>query len=76
MPNWLGLPELVLILLIVLLLFGANRLPEIAKALGRSIRDFKKASKDISDEIIKEEPSDKDQKKGQSPAAPRLDDKK
>ncbi len=50
-------------MLIVLLLFGANRLPEIAKALGKSIREFKKASKDLSDEITKEEPSDKTDKK-------------
>ena len=59
MPSWIGLPELLLIFLIVLLLFGANRLPEIAKALGKSIREFKKASKDFSDEITKEEPSEK-----------------
>ncbi len=59
MPSWIGLPELILIFLIVLLLFGANRLPDIAKALGKSIREFKKASKDFSDEITKDEPSDK-----------------
>ena len=59
MPSWIGLPELMLIFLIVLLLFGANRLPDIAKALGKSIREFKKASKDISEEITKDEPSDK-----------------
>ncbi len=62
MPNWIGLPELILILMIVLLLFGANRLPEIAKALGKSIREFKKSSKEISDEINKDQPADKDDK--------------
>ncbi len=63
MPNWIGFPELILILLIVLLLFGANRLPEIARALGKSIREFKKATKDVSDEISKEDAPDKDGQK-------------
>jgi sec-independent protein translocase protein TatA len=39
-PN-VGMGELVIILVIVLLLFGAKRLPEVAKALGRSIKHFK-----------------------------------
>ncbi len=38
----LGMPELLVILLIVLLVFGANRLPEIGAGLGRAIRGFKK----------------------------------
>ncbi len=45
----LGLPELVLILVIVLLIFGASRLPGIAKALKQSIDAFKKESKDKND---------------------------
>ena len=47
----LGFPELVVILLIVLLLFGAKRLPEIAKGLGRSIQEFKKGMKAIEKDI-------------------------
>ena len=43
----IGLPELLAILLIVLLLFGAKRLPEIAKGLGRSVQEFKKGMKDV-----------------------------
>jgi sec-independent protein translocase protein TatA len=43
--------ELLLIFLIVLLLFGANRIPEIARGLGRGIRDFKKATREIDDEV-------------------------
>ena len=62
MPNWIGLPELVVIFMIILLLFGANKLPDIARALGKSIQEFKKSSKEISDEITKEEPSDKSPK--------------
>ena len=44
MPN-IGFPELLLILLVCLLLFGAGRLPEIAKQLGKAIQEFKKAVK-------------------------------
>ena len=42
----IGLSELLVILLIGLLLFGANRLPEIGKGLGEGVREFKKALKD------------------------------
>lgn len=42
----LGIPELILVCLVVLLLFGAGRIPEIARGLGRAIYQFKKAFKD------------------------------
>ena len=42
----IGWPELVLILFVCLLLFGAGRLPEIAKQLGKAIQEFKKSLKD------------------------------
>lgn len=42
----LGMPELLVILLIVLLIFGASRLPEIANSIGRAIQEFKKAIKE------------------------------
>ena len=45
-----GLPELFVILLIVLVVFGANKLPGIGDALGRSIRNFKKASSNDDDD--------------------------
>ena len=57
-----GMGELIVILLIILLLFGASRLPEIARALGKSIKEFKKAGKEIKDDIeetTKEEPKKK-----------------
>lgn len=41
----IGWPELVLILFVCLLLFGAGRLPEIAKQLGKALQEFKKALK-------------------------------
>jgi sec-independent protein translocase protein TatA len=42
----LGIPELMIILVIVILIFGANRLPEIGRGIGRGIRNFKDATKD------------------------------
>jgi len=49
----LGMPEMILILLIVILLFGAKKIPELARGLGRGIREFKDASKEIKSEIDK-----------------------
>ena len=45
-----GMPEMIIILVIVLVVFGAGKLPEIGSAFGKSIRNFKKAS-DGKDEI-------------------------
>ena len=42
------MPELVIILIIVILIFGANRLPEIGRGIGKGIRNFKDATKDGS----------------------------
>lgn len=47
----LGGGEIVLILAVVLLLFGAKKLPELAKGLGQGIKEFKKASNEVRDEI-------------------------
>jgi sec-independent protein translocase protein TatA len=46
MFGTLGLPELIIILLIVVLIFGANRLPSLAKGLGSSVKNFKEGMKD------------------------------
>jgi TatA/E family protein of Tat protein translocase len=42
----IGTPELLIILIICLLLFGANRIPEIARSLGKAISEFKKGTRD------------------------------
>lgn len=47
----IGGPELMLIMFIFLLLFGANKLPELAKGLGKSIREFKKAASSVENEV-------------------------
>jgi sec-independent protein translocase protein TatA len=48
---FLGGWEIVLILAVVLILFGAKKLPELAKGLGQGIKEFKKATRDVTDEI-------------------------
>ena len=47
------MPELILILAIFILLFGAQKLPEVGAALGKAIREFKKNMKETEDEIKK-----------------------
>ena len=51
----LGAQELLLILLIVILLFGAKKIPEIARGLGKSVAEFKKGARDLDEEIRKED---------------------
>jgi sec-independent protein translocase protein TatA len=46
LAAWLGGTELIIILAILLLLFGGSKLPSLAKGLGQSVREFKKASQD------------------------------
>ena len=48
-----GGQELILILLIVLVLFGAKKLPELARGMGQAIREFQKAKDEFSDELHK-----------------------
>ena len=56
----LGTQELLVILLIILILFGAKKIPEIMRGLGKGIREFKQASQEAVDEVqsLTEEPSD------------------
>jgi sec-independent protein translocase protein TatA len=51
MFAFLGWPEIIGILVIVLVLFGAKRVPELMKGLGSGIKEFKKASKEVQDEV-------------------------
>jgi sec-independent protein translocase protein TatA len=48
---FLGGWEWIIVLLAVLLLFGAKKIPELARGLGQGIREFKKATKEVTDEI-------------------------
>jgi sec-independent protein translocase protein TatA len=47
----LGGGEIILILALVLILFGAKKLPELAKGLGTGIKEFKKATREVTDEV-------------------------
>ena len=56
---WIGWPEAVAILVVVLVLFGAKKLPELARGLGQGIKEFKKATREVTDDLnraIEEEP--------------------
>lgn len=54
LPSF-GWQELLLVLLIVVILFGAGRLPEIGGAIGRTIREFRAATKEVSADVPAEE---------------------
>ncbi len=41
MPGWIGFPELLILLVVVLLVFGPKRLPEMGRSLGKGMREFK-----------------------------------
>ncbi|ENH97295.1 twin arginine translocase protein A [Gracilibacillus halophilus YIM-C55.5] len=60
MLSNIGFPGLILILIIALVIFGPSKLPEIGKAVGSSLKEFKKATKDIMDD---DESNRSDQKK-------------
>ena len=57
----IGMQEIVLILFILLLLFGAKRLPELGESLGKGIREFKRGVSEIKEDIE----SDDERKKGE-----------
>lgn len=61
----LGAGEIILILLVILILFGAKKIPELARGIGKGMSEFKKGLKDVEDEI---KSADDDKKK--------IDDKK
>jgi len=66
----LGTQEILLILLLVLILFGAKKIPEIMRGLGQGIREFKHASREAVDEVksLTEEPPDQSDNNDNTPA--------
>ncbi len=70
MLAWaLGGWDMVIIGLVILLLFGAKRIPELARGLGTGIKEFKKATKEVTDEIhnaSNDTPANKSAANGQS----------
>ena len=67
----IGVPELILILIIGLVVFGPGKLPEIGRAVGKSIREFKKATAAVTEEL-----EEKPEKKRREAKAEREDAEK
>ncbi|PIE62400.1 MAG: twin-arginine translocase TatA/TatE family subunit [Desulfobacter postgatei] len=61
MIGGIGMPELIIILVIILIIFGAGKLPEIGAGLGKGIKNFKKAAKEPIDGDREKEPEKIDQ---------------
>lgn len=70
----LGAGEIVILLLIVLLVFGANRLPDAGRAVGKGLREFKRALSDAEDSI-RQLPEDEKPPAASPPLAPPRDGK-
>lgn len=68
MPN-IGWTELLVILLIVLLLFGANKLPDLARSMGRSARIFKSEVKEMRNDDAADQPAPNQQHAIEAPTA-------
>lgn len=63
----LGGSELGLIFLIILLIFGPSQIPKMAKGLGQALREFRKAQREITDEVSRDDPpAEKPEKPGQA----------
>ncbi|MCM8768266.1 MAG: twin-arginine translocase TatA/TatE family subunit [Candidatus Omnitrophica bacterium] len=62
----IGAPELILILIILLILFGAKRLPEIGRAIGKTLGEFKKGLQEAKREIEESEQEKDEGEKGKS----------
>ena len=58
----LGTPEIILIAIVILVLFGAKKIPELMKGLGKGVKEFKKASSDIENDV-KDDDKGKNKKK-------------
>jgi sec-independent protein translocase protein TatA len=61
LPLMIGAPQIILIVIVVLLLFGGRKIPELMRGLGSGIKEFKNASKD-DDEDVKDKKMPEDKK--------------
>jgi sec-independent protein translocase protein TatA len=58
----IGMPELIIILVIILIIFGVGKLPEIGGGMGKAIRNFKAASKEVEDDDTPEKKIEEEKK--------------
>ena len=74
----IGMPELMIILVIALIIFGPRKLPELGRSLGRSLKEFKRASNELrntlDEEIRVEEERSTQRQRPSEPAVPRMGD--
>jgi sec-independent protein translocase protein TatA len=64
MLGGIGMPELIIILVIVLIVFGAGKLPQIGEGLGKGIRNFRKSTKDQEEiDVTPKKPEENPEKK-------------
>jgi sec-independent protein translocase protein TatA len=66
MLFFIGAPEIIFILVIILLLFGSKKIPEVARSLGKGIREFQRATDDIKKQISEVDKMDLDVEDKQS----------
>ncbi|MDQ7790651.1 MAG: twin-arginine translocase TatA/TatE family subunit [Clostridia bacterium] len=66
-PN-IGIPELILILVVALIIFGPGKLPDVGKSLGKTIREFRKSSSEISSDIMEAKVKDVEEIKSEPKA--------
>lgn len=52
----IGMPELILILVVALLIFGPTKLPELARSIGKGLAEFRRASNDLRDQVMNQAP--------------------
>lgn len=62
----IGTPEIILIIVAILILFGAKKIPELARGLGKGMKEFKKAVKEVEEDIKMTDEEEKEKDKDQS----------
>jgi sec-independent protein translocase protein TatA len=69
----MGAGELMLVLVVALLLFGSKNLPKIARTLGKTMEDLRRAARNVSEEILRAGDSRPTSPKSETPAQPKKD---
>lgn len=73
MPNWIGGPEMLIALVVILLLFGAKKIPELARGLGSGVREFKAGAKE-DPKVREDEKKNEELPEAEKANAPKAED--